>query len=244
MCFFLNTCQTKRPISCRSSAEYPVKKILIIHCVNLTDMNRSACPPSVRTAGGGDVIRQCCFGLTPLIAGVLQNQNQRTTEFKPFRLTANERSCSMSSLGPRPISHVLLFVVGDDMKILLLLLKAAEGLRGWGGQGRLGGVDRNDNLTFSPPVFNIDVTARCVESGHVGEYGRTEASSHDQPVCFDGWLRRRSGKAAPPGGPLAVRGECEGSGVHLMSSAGRATVSSPRSSQLFPRPRVSEANAS
>lgn len=54
------------------------------------------------------------------------------------------------------------------------------------------------------------------KSGDVGEYGRTQTSSHDQPVCFDGWLRRRSGEAAPTSGPLAVRGECDRCGIHVV----------------------------
>lgn len=46
-------------------------------------------------------------------------------------------------------------------------------------------------------------------SRHVGEHGRAETSSHDQPVRPDGRMRCRPGEAAPPGGPLAVRGESE-----------------------------------
>lgn len=42
------------------------------------------------------------------------------------------------------------------------------------------------------------------DSGYVGEYGGTQASSDDQPVCFDSRLRRGPGEAAFTSGPLAV----------------------------------------
>lgn len=107
-----------------------------------------------------------------------------------------------------PISDSLLFVVSDDIKILLLLLKAAEETQGSEIEAALGPtVPRcrpKQRFHFFVFVFDSGATARRVKSGHVGKYGRTQAPSHDQPVCFDGWLRRRSSEAAPPSGPLAV----------------------------------------
>lgn len=63
-------------------------------------------------------------------------------------------------------------------------------------------------------LFTLVSESSCQESGHVGKYGRAEAPSDDQPVCFDGWMRRGSGEAASPSGPLAVWGEF----VRLISS--------------------------
>lgn len=62
------------------------------------------------------------------------------------------------------------------------------------------GSARSENLTFVSLVFQ----SNFVESGYVGEHGGTQASSNDQPVCFDGRLRRGSGEAASTSGPLAV----------------------------------------
>lgn len=131
-------------------------------------------------------------------------------KFKPFKAATNQLSRSTMLRSRRPISERLLFVVSDDMKILLLLPEAAEETRAlrprqrW--VRRFRRVAPSNISTFSASVVDAGTTARRVESGHVGKYGRTQASSHDQPVCFDGRLRRRSSEAAPPGGPLAVRG--------------------------------------
>ncbi|MEQ2298527.1 hypothetical protein AMECASPLE_006123 [Ameca splendens] len=61
-----------------------------------------------------------------------------------------------------------------------------------------------------------------VGSCHVGEHGGTEAPGDDQPVCFDGRLRCRSGQAASPGGPLAVR-----DGSELLLPGGQHSQSPP-----------------
>lgn len=91
------------------------------------------------------------------------------------------------------------------MKILLLVLRAAAG----GGQsgGDLLRLIWGDSFVLFLRFLGTYAAWRCGGRSHVGEYGRTPASSDDQPVCFDGGLRRGSGEAAPAGGPLAVWGE-------------------------------------
>ncbi len=54
--------------------------------------------------------------------------------------------------------------------------------------------------------FSVHGSRGGANSGDVGEYGRAETSSDDQPVCFDRGLRGGSGEAASAGGALAVRG--------------------------------------
>lgn len=96
------------------------------------------------------------------------------------------------------------FVVGDDdMKIFVVTGRRArsecEG-RAW--QGR----SLSTNIHTPRSEIAVHGSRGGANSGDVGEYGRTETSSDDKPVCFDCGLRGGSSEAASAGGALAVRG--------------------------------------
>lgn len=95
------------------------------------------------------------------------------------------------------------FVVSDDDDMNIFVVTGKESEDG-------GSVKQASKLG---PRFRRTYTHRTEISVHgsrgganVGEYGRTETSSDDKPVCFDCGLRGGSGEAASASGALAVRG--------------------------------------
>lgn len=69
---------------------------------------------------------------TPFVSGVPRIKTSALPNLKPVARQPIRAAVVLAlSRESRPISCALLFVVGDDIKILLLLLKAAEEIQGW-----------------------------------------------------------------------------------------------------------------
>lgn len=133
---------------------------------------------------------------------------QAHSKFKHFIPRTNQRLASTMSLRNCPISvaRSLLLVLAWKYCCCCCKLRIVSGGRRTYTQSASEPLGQKVQVSVESSFLISFLLYRLRLKGYVSKYGGTQASSNDQPVCFDGRLRRGSGEAASSSGPLAVWG--------------------------------------